>query len=95
MPHTIVQQHPLISDIQVAQSLHVLTFSSKGELLLVESEGRLDVNQLGIITDRARDACFGDQGATLANGEGRESLYDRMKHAVEEKVRNKERWKEG
>ena len=44
-------------DIDHAQSLHVFAFSSKGELLLVESEGRFEMSIWRVLLREQRGQC--------------------------------------
>lgn len=89
---TSALEHPTIKEINAAKSLHVLTFSSKNELLLAESEGRFSANEWDVIEEKAQLICLGEP-AVMAVEEGRaESLLDELKAVVKEKVSGQLGW---
>ncbi|KAJ5155360.1 Exoribonuclease phosphorolytic domain 2 [Penicillium capsulatum] len=89
---TIIQD-PLTADADVT-SLHVLAFSSKGQLLLNESEGRFDFETWETIREHAASVCrgrpsvgsdgdvaMGDKSDdTRLDGFVRETVEDRLHH---------------
>jgi exosome complex component RRP46 len=91
---TTIQEHPTIKDINAAKSIHVLTFSSKGELLLAESEGRFSMNEWDMIEEKAKIICLGDADA-MVDEEKEENLQEELRSVVREKVKKDERWKDG
>jgi len=58
---------PSTADAKAASSLHVLAFSSKGHLLLNESEGRFDFDTWESVRERASVTC---RGATVSGTDG-------------------------
>jgi exosome complex component RRP46 len=94
MSKTTTREHPTIKEINVAKSLHVLSFSSKQELLLAASEGRFTIDEWEVIEEKARIICLGDAD-TMADDddEVQKSVQDGLKSTIEEKVRRDERWK--
>jgi exosome complex component RRP46 len=75
-----------------AKSIHVLCFSSSGELLLVESEGMFSIEEWEVIEEKARGACLGDVDAMAEDEDRTKTLQYELKAVVEEKVRRAERW---
>ena len=63
--------------------------------MMVESEGRFNMDELDTIEEKAKIICFGDLDAKAEDDEGGMNLHERMKHAMQERVRRNERWKEG
>jgi exosome complex component RRP46 len=92
---TVLHEHPTIKDIEMAKSFHVLTFSSKNELLLAESEGRFSMNDWELIERRAQAMCLGDADIMVEEEESKEGIQQQLRSVVEEKVRWNERWKNG
>jgi exosome complex component RRP46 len=87
MSKTTTRDYPTIKDATVAKSLHVLSFSSKGELLLAEGEGRFSMEDWKLVEERAKTRCLGDPDAMVEGEENGESLQTGLKSAIEEKVR--------
>lgn len=58
---------PSATDAKAASSLHVLAFSSKGHLLLNESEGRFDFDTWESVRARAASIC---RGAAVSGADG-------------------------
>ncbi len=93
---TTIREHPTINDINAAKSLHVLTFSSKEELLLVESEGRFSMDAWDMIEEKAKTVCLGDADAMMVEKDEKgNSLQQELRSVIEEKVKRDERWKNG
>ncbi|OJJ42862.1 hypothetical protein ASPZODRAFT_147028 [Penicilliopsis zonata CBS 506.65] len=59
---------PSIKDADEAASVHVLAFSSKGHLLLTESEGSFDFDTWEKVHDRALTICHLPEEASAGNG---------------------------
>ena len=51
---------PSFEEIDAATSLHVLGFSSHGDLLIAESEGSFDITIWERVAEIACSACWGD-----------------------------------
>jgi len=92
---TTTREHPTIREATAAKSIHVLCFSSNGELLLVESEGMFSMEEWEVIEEKARGACLGDDDAMAEDEDRAKTLQHGMRAVVEEKVRRAERWKTG
>jgi exosome complex component RRP46 len=93
---------PGVKDVNTTRSLHVLGFSSVGELVLVESEGIFDFAEWERVEALARTACLGGVGEggdiKMQDGEADEtgkSLLGVLRSAVEGKVVADERWRSG
>lgn len=95
MSSTVSRAHPSIKEVNAAKSLHVFTFSSQDELLLVESEGRFSMDEWDNLADKARVICLGDADSMVDVDEKAESLEAGLRSAVEEKARLDGRWKNG
>jgi exosome complex component RRP46 len=92
---TTTQEQPTIREAIAAKSIHVLCFSSSGELLLVESEGMFNMEEWEVIVEGARVACLGDVDAMAEDEDRVDTLQHAMKTVVAEKVSRAERWKIG
>lgn len=88
-----MREHPTNKEIHAAESLHVLTFSSKEELLLAESEGRFSMDDWDMIERKAKIICLGDRDATVEEEEKKKPLQEELLSVVAEKVRRYESWK--
>ena len=92
---------PSAQRIKLASSIHVLAFSSHGDLLVVESEGHFTIDTWNKVHQKARLICHGEEG----DGSESESedvsmesddalnLETALKDVVERKVANEQRWK--
>lgn len=93
LPKTTIREHPTIKEINAAKSLHVLTYTSKNELLLAETEGRLGLDEWDVIEEKARIICMGDADVMVEEDKKEPSLQRELKSVVEEKITMDERWK--
>ncbi|OJD16339.1 hypothetical protein AJ78_03472 [Emergomyces pasteurianus Ep9510] len=87
-------------DIKNAESLHVLAFSSKGHLLLNESEGRFDLDTWENVYEVAQSLCTGDPGLTKDDGDidmdglkATKPPEKLVRETVEDKLRENLVWK--
>jgi exosome complex component RRP46 len=84
-----IKRDPSLNDAKAAESLHVLAFSSKGHLLLNESQGRFDFGTWQGIHDRAYTICRGAKTTAdeedVPMGEDR-SLENILRETVEDKI---------
>ena len=94
MSKTSTRDHPTIAELNAAKSLHVLTFSSKDELLLAESEGRFSMDDWDAIEEKAKIICLGGPDAMIEK-EGDKSLQQHMRSVIAEKVAVDECWRNG
>lgn len=92
---------PSVKALQEAASLHVLAFSSLGELLVVESEGAFDMAIWEQVYSRAEIHCRTSDAGNLAQMDidmepsRSDSLGDSLRSIIEEKAAKEHRWKEG
>lgn len=56
-PGKKITQSPTIREIQQAASIHVLAFSSHGDLLVVESEGEFTLDEWDQVFEKAQRVC--------------------------------------
>ena len=93
--------NPSVKEIRGASSLHVLGFSSVGELVLVESDGWSNFEEWQAVEELARRTCLASAGETgdlkMQDGEAEEvgtSVLNALRSAVEAKVAADNRWME-
>ncbi|KAI4281603.1 MAG: hypothetical protein L6R38_003581 [Xanthoria sp. 2 TBL-2021] len=92
---------PSVKALQEAASLHVLAFSSLGELLVVESEGAFDMAIWEQVYSKAENHCRTSDAGNLAQMDidmepsRSDSLGDSLRSIIEEKAAKEHRWKEG
>lgn len=92
-------QDPSAQQIEAATSLHVLSFSSHGDLLVVESEGKFDLDVWDEVFRKAQQIC---QGVNGDNGnedvdmdaEQHRSLEDILRKTMHDKTIKDQIWKE-
>ena len=91
-----VVQHPTIEEIQRATSVHVLGFTSKGDLLVVESEGSFSIEDWDEVYEVGKAICC--DGITKETEEmlddSPEGLHAFVKSALQEKVQADLHWKD-
>lgn len=93
---------PSVQQIKLASSIHVLAFSSHGELLVVESEGDFTMDTWEEVYQKAKLICHGEEeykGENESedmsmNSEDVSNLENVLKDAVERKIAKSQRWKE-
>ncbi|KAL1968423.1 hypothetical protein VTN77DRAFT_1952 [Rasamsonia byssochlamydoides] len=89
---------PSVKDVKEAESLHVLAFSSKGHLLLNESEGSFDFDTWDRVHERAYAICRGTKSVTgdgdvqMAEGTDGQSLESFLRETVEDKIYQDYAW---
>jgi exosome complex component RRP46 len=94
-----IVQYPTIREIQQASSVHVLAFTSHGELLVNESEGDFNIDDWDLIFEKAQRICCGtgkaaDVDAMLDEGEeGNGGLTGFLRSTLEEKVTSDLKWR--
>ena len=92
-----------MQQIKLASSIHVLAFSSRGDLLVVESEGDFTIDKWEEVHQRAKLICHGDEGDESESESESEDvsmdsddvskLENVLKEAVETKMAKEQRWK--
>jgi exosome complex component RRP46 len=99
MDDSRIIQYPTIREIQQATSLHVLAFTSHGELLFAESEGDFNIDDWDLIFEKARRICCGvgeaaDVDAMLDEGEdGNGGLTGFLRSTLEGKATSDLKWR--
>jgi exosome complex component RRP46 len=90
---------PSAQQVEAATSLHVLSFSSHGNLLVVESEGSFPINIWDSVFQKAEQICRGSNAENghedidMDAGEQR-SLEDILRGTMHEKMIKDQSWKE-
>lgn len=98
---TAITENPTPVECQDAASVHVLTFTSHGELLVSESEGNFDMDEWEEIYEHAKGVCCKSHGSgedDIMHGDGLENeaksnLTMFLKSTVQEKVATDLHWK--
>lgn len=93
--------NPSPKDTKAATSLHVLAFSSKGHLLLNESQGDFNLDTWEKVHDCAETICRGgtkfqltkDGDVSMAGSGEPQTLEQFVREIVEDKVREEFAWK--
>ena len=91
---------PSIQQLKLASSIHVLAFSSHGDLLVVESEGNCTIDIWEEVHRKAKLICHGeDENESASEDVSMDSddvskLEDGLRDAVERKIAKEQRWKE-
>jgi exosome complex component RRP46 len=94
----IIRQ-PSVSQAATAKSLHVLAFSSKGHLLLNESQGTFDFATWERVYQHASTICGGtlagsaDGDVNMEEERGERGLNKFMRETIEDKVYQDYAWK--
>lgn len=95
----VLVQDPSAKQIEAATSLHVLSFSSHGDLLVIESEGKFSIDVWDNVFEKAKRICQGsdfESGAEdvdMDSGE-QQSLEDILRRTMDEKMVKDQSWKE-
>lgn len=94
---------PNVGQRKGCRSLHTFAFTSRGECVLMESEGRFHLDDWTRAENVARKAVCGDQ-STLAGPNGdiemanedahTQSLFQSLRQSVEERMARDQRWKQ-
>lgn len=91
---------PSMQQLKLASSIHVLAFSSHGDLLVVESEGNFTIDIWEEVHRKAKLICHGEEGDegvsedVSMNSDDISKLDDVLKDAIEGKIAKEQRWKE-
>lgn len=90
---------PSMQQIKLASSIHVLAFSSHGDLLVVESEGNFTIDTWEEVHRRAKLICHGEEADesesedVSMDSDDVPKLENVLKDAVEKKIAKEQRWK--
>ena len=93
---TIVKA-PTVVQFQAADSVHVLAFTSQGELLVAESEGIFTLEDWDEVYETAKALCCDETAGEVVmqdEGESTGSLMKFVKSTLEEKVAKDLHWKD-
>lgn len=91
---------PSVQQVKLASSVHVLAFSSHGNLLVVESEGDFTIDTWERVHQKVKLICHGEEGDESEsedesmNSNDTPKLEIVLKDAVERKIAKEQRWKE-
>ena len=91
---------PTVKQLETATSVHVFAFSSHGDLVLVESEGKFSFHAWEGVANEAMHRCRGietkeDNAGDIDMDTGdHANLENFLKSIVEQKVRKDQAWKE-
>lgn len=88
---------PSVQTAKAAASLHALAFSSKGHLLLNESQGAFDFETWEQVHERALSLCRGqaspDEDVSMVENGDKQPLEGFIRETVEDKVHRDYAWK--
>lgn len=94
-----ILSNPVARDLRLANSVHVLAFSSLGKMILAQSEGNFSIDDWETVHSRARQTCLGSDSAqdhgddVSMTSEQDESLQEKLRDAVGRKVSKEQAWK--
>ncbi|PWY75106.1 hypothetical protein BO70DRAFT_319199 [Aspergillus heteromorphus CBS 117.55] len=93
-----ITREPSAEDAAAAKSLHVLAFSSKGHLLLNESQGAFDFDTWERVRERASAICHGtsvgeDGDVAMVESADGQPLEGTIRETVEDQVHRDYSWK--
>jgi exosome complex component RRP46 len=89
-PSGTVTPNPSLQEMEAATSLHVLAYSTQGQLVVVESEGRFDMDTWEAAEQTASKLCLNRTGKESDPMETQESLEAVVRRALEEKISEEE-----
>lgn len=97
-PSGEIVQEPSVEVVTSAASLHSLAFSSKGHLLLNESQGRFDFETWESVRQQAALLCQdkkvpGSDGDTAMDDEANNALENFVRETVEDHLHKEYSWK--
>lgn len=90
-----IKENPDVPTIQSAKSIHVLAFTSKGELLVNLSEGSFTMKEWDSIYETAEKVCCGEErdGDEMKDEEVDTGRIGFVRSVMEEKVSKDLAWK--
>jgi exosome complex component RRP46 len=94
-----IVRDPSLVQVQEASSVHVMAFSSQGDLLLNQSEGEFTMDQWDEVYAKAEVACRGsepdggDVMKDIGEGEAGGGMMEFIKTVIEEKVESDLHWR--
>lgn len=88
-------QNPTLKDIEQAESVHVVAFTSNGGLLVAESEGTFTIDEWEAIHEHGKRYCCDDDEVMQDGAQGDNGSTMRfVKTILKEKVERDLHWKE-
>ena len=96
----ILLHNPTASQLRTSTSLHVIAFSSGGDLLVAESEGRFSMDTWEKVIGEAEHVCrsnisnYREDGDICMDIEGKVSMEGFLRSVVGRKISADQRWKE-
>ncbi|KHJ32069.1 putative exosome complex subunit rrp46 [Erysiphe necator] len=88
-PKSVFQRNPTIAQANMVESLHVMAFTSNGELLLAESEGVFSMTDWNQIYELGRETCC------KVNPNGKvEGVVENIKTSLQSQISVDLRWKQ-
>lgn len=90
---------PSVKEVHLASSIHVVAYSSQGDLIVIESEGSFSTEILEQVVESASQVCRGpnSDGSKTVDAhmeEGVISLEDSMRILLQTKTAKEQKWKE-
>ncbi|EKG15617.1 Exoribonuclease phosphorolytic domain 1 [Macrophomina phaseolina MS6] len=96
-PDNTILTTPSVKDLTNASSVHVFAFTPKGALLVVESEGKFNLDTWDNVYNTAARICFAaeaEESAMDVDGAESTNLHGVLKDAVRRKIEKDQAWKE-
>lgn len=94
---SIITQSPTVREIQRATSVHVLAFTSLGDLLVAESEGDFTIDEWDEVFDKAQRIRCGVADVDAMLDEGEEEIHSGLsgflRSTLQEKVTSDLKWR--
>ena len=95
----VLVRDPSAKQLEAATSLHVLSFSSQGDLLVVESEGKFNIDVWDNVFEKAKRICQGSDVENEAedvdmDSEEQQSLEVILRRTMHDKMIKDQSWKE-
>ncbi|RKF60683.1 Exosome complex component RRP46 [Erysiphe neolycopersici] len=87
--NSILQRNPTITQVKTADSIHVLAFTSHGDLVLAESEGIFSMSDWNQIFELGKELCCKVESSGKAKG-----IIDNTKSSIQSQISMDLRWKQ-
>lgn len=93
--------NPTLLESQAASSVHVMAFTSHGDLLVAESEGDFTLKDWEAVHDAAKTICCDDSQTSGSKAMGDEAMDEKsgsmmmfVKSTLEDKIESDLQWKD-
>lgn len=90
--------NPSPKEIAQASSVHVLAFSSYGELMATESEGAFSIDEWDHVYEEAKQICYKENEADgdqkMDQDSAPQNLQGMVEKVIAEKVEKERKWKD-